>query len=202
MTSPNEKKILDIFHELKMQNHIDPSRVLKASKTVPSFKAGLFSSSTISFNPNLIITNDDEIRFCLLHEEGHLTQGQYGISALLLLWSIGIIPTVCLIALNAEVRISIISCFFTVFVVLSSIRILTEPLQWDEYGSDEYASKILRDNYNIKKPSEIVRKTLNNLPPICDSSTFYYRLFLAFFEYHPSIEQRVRNISESIDEKM
>jgi Zn-dependent protease with chaperone function len=86
-------------------------------------------------------------------------------------------------------------------VFFSSIRILTEPFYWDEYGSDEFASKILRYNYGKKRPSEIVKNTLDKIPSSLDLSRWYCRLFYALVENHPSTEQRVKNIVELIDEK-
>jgi len=199
MTSSIEAKILRIFDELKKQGHITPRRVLKASKKVSSFKSSVYTSNTILYNPNLSDLDDDVIRFSLLHEEGHLARGQYGPPALLLLWSFGLIPLI--IGIFFKTDFFLISLFFFLFVFFSSIRILTEPFYWDEFGSDEFASKILHDSYKIKKPSEIVRTTLNSIPSSFDYSNLFHRICLAFIEYHPSTEQRVRNVIEVVDEK-
>jgi Zn-dependent protease with chaperone function len=195
-----EKKIIDITNELKARNFINPSRKIKASKKIQGgFKASVFTSNTIIYDPNLSGFDDLMIRFGVLHEEGHLKRGQYAIPALLVLLGLGFVPLLHSIFLSPGTLI--ISLFFLLFVVFSSIRILTEPFHWDEYGSDEFASKILQENYDIKKPSEIVKNTLNSIPSRFDSSNLLHRLFLAFIEYHPSTEQRVRNIVESIDGK-
>jgi Zn-dependent protease with chaperone function len=205
-----EKKIIDISNELKTRYLIDPYRKIKASKNIPyGFKASVLTSNTIDYNPNISGFNDDMIRFCLLHEEGHLKRGQYGKPAFLFLVCLSFIPLLLILLLNlfglkVGPIIATISVIFVLFVIFTSTRILIEPFHWDEYGSDEFASKILRDNYDIKRPSEIVRKTLNALdalPASFDSSKLLSRLCLAFFDYHPSIDQRVRNIIEAIDEK-
>jgi len=197
-----EKKIIEIIEELKTRNLVDPHREIKASKRIPcGFKASVFTSNTISYNPNISGLNDDEIRFCILHEEGHLKRGQYGLPAICLLFSFGLIPLFYCILLKVDLNVMMISIFFMLFIVFSSIRILTEPFKGDEYGSDEFASEILREHYDIKKPSEILKNVLNSIPSSFDRSKILPRLCLAFIEYHPSVEQRVRNIVELIDEK-
>jgi Zn-dependent protease with chaperone function len=204
MDIPTDKKIIDIIDELKARNLIDPHRSLKESKNIPgAFKASVFTRNTITYNPNFLEGfNDDIIRFCLLHEEGHLRRGQYGVPALLFLIGLGLVPLFfCILSGQGTEFFIIISLCFFLFVFFSSIRILTEPFYWDEYGSDEFASKILQDNYGIKEPSKIVNDVLDGIPSSFDSCKLLHRLFLAFFEYHPSMEQRVRNIVESIDEK-
>jgi len=203
----SQKEISDIFNELKERNLIDPNRKLKASKSPLVFKASVFTSNTITFNPNLCGgLDDDMIRFCILHEEGHLKREQYGVSALFLLWGLSSFPFLFFVLENLYIQkvdqnIMIISLFFMFFVLCSSIRILTEPFHWDEYGSDEFASKILQHNYGIKKPSEILKIILNTIPSSLDMSKFFSRLFFTFIENHPSPEQRVRNIAGLIDEK-
>jgi Zn-dependent protease with chaperone function len=196
----SEKKIIDITNELKARYFINPHRKIKASKHIQGgFKASVITFNTIIYDPNLSGLDDQMIRFCLLHEEGHLKRGQYGIPALFFLLGLGFVPLLYTILFNP--CFLIISLFFFLFVFFSSIRILTAPFHWDEYGSDEFASKILQENYGIKKPSEIVKKTLNSIPSRFDSSNPLYRLFLAFIEYHPSTEQRIRNIAGLVDEK-
>jgi len=202
METSLQEKIIEIVKELKTRKLIDPRRNIIASEKVPfGFKASVFSSNTISYNPKLSGFDDDMIRFALLHEEGHLKRGQYGIPALFFLLCLGFIPLLYCINQKVDPSIMIISTFFMLFIVVSSIRILTEPFHWDEYGSDEFASKLLRDEYGIKKPSEIVKNTLNAVPISFDSSSLFHRLCLAFIEYHPSTEQRVRNVTELVDEK-
>jgi Zn-dependent protease with chaperone function len=203
-----EKEIIDIFYELKKRNLIDSNRKLKVSKNSPmAFKASVFTSNTITFNPNSCEgLDDDMIRFCLLHEEGHLKREQHGVPALLFLVGLGLFPFLFFILQSFYIQkvdqnIIIISLFFMLFVLFSSIRILTEPFHWDEYGSDEFASKILQHNYGVTKPSEILKNTLNVIPSSLDLSKLIFRLFFTFIENHPSTEQRVRNIVELVDEK-
>ncbi len=202
MDNKIEEKILQIIDELKNDNLIDPNRTLKVSKDIAmSFKAGILSRNTITYNPKYCEELDDDmIRFCLLHEEGHLKRGQYGVPALFLLVCLGGFPLIYCLLVKANQDLFILSLFFFLFVLLSSIRILTEPFHWDEYNSDEFASKILKEKYGIRKPSKILKRTLDSIPSSLDFSKFHSRLFYAFIEYHPSTEQRVRNIVEFIDE--
>jgi Zn-dependent protease with chaperone function len=179
MNNPTEKKIIDIIDELKARNLIDPKRNIKASKKIlTGFKASVFTSNTISYNPNLSGLDDNMIRFCILHEEGHLKRGQYGISALFLLWGLGVVPLLFCILSGIGDGIFVISLCIFLFVFFSSIRILTEPFQWDEYGSDEFASKILRQNYAVKKPSEVLKSAINSIPSSFDRSISLHRLFM------------------------
>ena len=202
MDNSIEKRILEIFDELKTRNLIDPNRKIKSKKMPGAFKASVITSNTIFFNPMLSKElNDDMIRFCLLHEEGHLKEGQYGVSALFLLWGLGLVPLIYCILSGIGGGIFITSLCFTLFVIFSSIRILTEPFHWDEYGSDEFASKILRDYYDIKMPSKILKNTLERLPPSVDLCKFSHRLFYTLVENHPSSEKRVKNIIELVDER-
>jgi len=194
-------RIVEIFYELKEQKLIDTSRKIKIDSKLPgTFKAGLIFRNTISYNPQLCKTlSDDVIRFCLLHEEGHMAQDQYGPQALIILWGIGLIPLIYSVLLKIGGIIAIFSVCFAIFVIFSSIQILKDSLYRDEYGSDEFASKILQDKCGVRRPSEVVKKTFDSLPQIIDSTNRWHRLFVAFFDYHPSKEQRVRNIQELVD---
>jgi len=93
MDNPTEEKIIATVNELKSRNLIDPHRKIKSKNMPGTFKASIFTSNTIYFNPKISMElTDDMIRFCLLHEEGHLKRGQYGIPALFFLCGVGIIP--------------------------------------------------------------------------------------------------------------
>jgi len=207
MDNPTEKRIIKISNELKTRNLIDPGRNIIPSERA-GFKASVYTSNTISYDPNASELDDNEIRFCLLHEEGHLTRWQYGFQALLVLLALGLFPIIYLMlspyrdpSKEISTDIKIIYLFFTLFAIFSSFRTLTVPFHWDEYGSDEFATKILRDNYGIKRPSEILKNTLIKIPSKFDHSYRIIRLFVALVDYHPSDIERVRNIADSIDEK-
>ncbi len=201
MDQTDEQRIIEIFKDLKRQNVIAGRRELKPMKE-GTFKASVYSSNTISYNPSLTGFTDDEIRFSLLHEEGHLTLGQYGIPSILVLIALGLIPLLYFILSKSDsLNLLILTLCFLLFVLFTSIRIQTEPFFWDEYGSDEYAAEILRDKFGIKKPSKIVKNTLEKLPHMFDRSKLYARLIIAFIEYHPSDIQRVHNIAILVDEE-
>jgi len=201
MDQNDEQRIIKIFHELKSQNVIAARRELKPMKE-GTFKANVYSSNTILYNPSLTGFTDDEIRFSLLHEEGHLTRGQYGIPSILVLIALGLVPLLVFIWSKSDsVVLLILTLCFLLFVLFTSIRILTEPFFWDEYGSDEFAAEILRDKFGIKKPSRVVKETLEKLPHMFDREKLYARLIIAFIEYHPSDTQRVHNIAILFDEE-
>jgi Zn-dependent protease with chaperone function len=202
MENPAAIKIMEISRELKLKNLIDPGRAIKSKKMSFPYRAGIFASNTISFNPAFSMDLDDDmIRFCLLHEEGHLKRGQYGVPALMLLIGIGIFPVIHCIVAGIGDGILVVSLGFMLFVLVSSMRILTEPFRWDEYGSDEFATRILHDTYGITKPSLIVGDTLDRLPSGLDVSKLLPRLIYALIEIHPTAEERVRHIVGKIDDK-
>jgi Zn-dependent protease with chaperone function len=196
----NDNKAIKIFNELKKEGLIPTKRKIKSSKKVRNFKASVFTSNTISFNPDLSELDENVLKLLLLHEEGHLIRKQYGLNSLLFLIGIGFIPLLYCLIFRIFGSDLIMSTFFLLFVFVSSFRILSVPLELDEYNSDEFASKILRDRYNIKKPSEILKFTLERIPSLND--TFWNRLFIAFFDCHPSTYERVKKITDTIDEKM
>jgi len=79
MTDQNSEKILRIFNELKQQGLVAQRRILKSSTSeTRSFKAStLKSTNIIYYNPLMWRLDDDPIRLCLLHEEGHFVNTQY-----------------------------------------------------------------------------------------------------------------------------
>jgi uncharacterized membrane protein len=98
-----------------------------------------------------------------------------------------------------------IICFSLLFMILM-INNLTEPMKHDEFRSDEYAAKMLKEKFNVYKPSIIadntfkaIRKQRENTQNNPDS--IKNRLLFAFIRYHPRDEDRVKNIHEKFDVK-
>jgi len=77
----------------------------------------------------------------------------------------------------------------------------------DEYSSDAYAAKALRDCFGVDKPSVYLREVLEDI--VKDLKTIYgkkrsfYRKMQFVFKggTHPSIEDRVEKIEKHIDKK-
>jgi hypothetical protein len=86
------------------------------------------------------------------------------------------------------------------------INRLVEPLRYDEYRSDEYAAKMLKEKFNVYQPSQIadnafktIRKQFEKTEKKQDS--IIDRLLFAFIRYRPRDEDRVKNIREKFDVK-
>jgi Zn-dependent protease with chaperone function len=204
-----------IFIELKRKGAVGIEREIKYDKRAQMFRSGLFFYNTIFYNENSCRLDEDSIRFSLLHEEGHTVNKQYVIPPFIVTVSLILVP-VCflLLAQTALIAAGIfpvllwdatIICFSLLFIILM-INNLTEPLRYDEYRSDEYAAKMLKEKFNVYQPSIIadnmfkaVRKQREKTEDNQDSVK--NRLLFAFIQYHPRDEDRVKNIREKFDVK-
>jgi len=92
------------------------------------------------------------IRFCLLHEEGHIRlwyyMGIYPIVAIYLIW---------LILHGIEIIFLIIAAVLGI-IFCRQLQLL------EEYRSDEFASNELKQKYSVSKPSEILESALKMYP--------------------------------------
>ena len=94
-------------------------------------------------------------------------------------------------------------CYFLLFFFIS-FKILKEPFFRDEFNSDEFASIILKNNFNVDKPSQVVNSTFQSLSKIYEEMEFdsiTKKLLFAFFSYHPTNEDRIENIRRKFDSK-
>jgi Zn-dependent protease with chaperone function len=210
----NKNKIARIFDELKSRGFINQNRKLKSSKRIfGPFKAGIVHS--ILYNRNLeeefCQMNDDELRFVLLHEEGHIIGERCFRPPLILILILALLPLFLMAFGNALLLVSFIS--YSLLFIIFSVKILKDPLSRDEYKSDEFAAIILKKNFNVDKPSVIVNNTFSAFDTIYENkaklikpsklrrwyASVVRRIIFAFFMYHPSVEDRVRNIREKFD---
>lgn len=70
----DKNKIAQIFDELKSRGFIHKNRKLKPKRVFGAFKAGLLNSIYYdkSTEEHFCGMNDNELRFVILHEEGHI----------------------------------------------------------------------------------------------------------------------------------
>jgi hypothetical protein len=214
-TLSNNENVEKIFIDLKKKDAIDKEREIKYDKKVQVFKSGLFFYNTIFYNEDGSNLDEDSIRFSLLHEEGHQVNKQYVLPPLIFTLSLILIPVWFLFLANRELIAAgifqvllwyaTIICFSILFII-SMINNLIEPLRYDEYRSDEYAAKMLKEKFNVYHPSIIadntfksVRKQLEKTEEKQDS--IKNRLWFAFIRYHLLDEDRVKNIHEKFDVK-
>lgn len=166
-----------IFYELIDKRCIEASRKIEASEKWDNFHAGF---CTLHYNPKMNKLDEKFIRISLLHEEGHIRL-QYR-------------TVLFLIFLFVILTSFVLSNFDLFLIILGSVCIIL-ILAWlfvlmDEYDSDKFASIMLRDKFGISEPSEILEKALKEMPSSCLSAYT-----------HPSIQNRVRNISDNVDKK-
>jgi Zn-dependent protease with chaperone function len=214
-TLSNDEKVEKIFTELKKKGAIGPEREIKFNKRVQVFRSGLFFYNTIFYNENGCRLDEDSIRFSLLHEEGHSVNKQYVIPPFIIALSLIMVPACCLLLAQKELGAAgffsvllwdaTIICFSLLFIILM-INNLTEPLRYDEYRSDEYAAKILKEKFNIYQPSKVAENTLKAIRKQQEKEgegrdSVKNRLLFAFVRYLPRDEDRIKNIHEKFDAK-
>ena len=214
-TLSNNENVEKIFIGLKKKGTIDKEREIKFDKRVQVFKSGLFFYNTIFYNENGCNLDEDSIRFSLLHEEGHHVNKQYVMPPLIFTLSLILIPVWFLFLANRELIAAgifqvllwyaTIICFSILFII-SMINNLIEPLRYDEYRSDEYAAKMLKEKFNVYQPSQIADNTFKAIRKQFEKTeekqdSIKNRLLFAFIRYHPHDEDRVKNIHEKFDVK-
>lgn len=214
-TLANDENVEKIFIELKKKRAINKEREIKYDKSGQIFKSGLFFYNTIFYNENGCNLDEDSIRFSLLHEEGHKVNKQYVMPPLIFTVSLILIPVCFLFLAHTEgiaagifqvlLWDATIICFSLLFIPLM-INNLTEPLRYDEYRSDEYAAKMLKEKFNVFKPSIIADNTFKAIRKQSEKTeeehdSIKNRLLFAFIRYHPQDDDRVKNIHEKFDVK-
>jgi len=214
-TLSNNERVEKIFNELKKKGAIDKEREIKYDKRVKAFKSGLFFYNTIFYNEKCCSLDEDSIRFSLLHEEGHQVNKQYVLPPLLFMLALILIPVWFLFLANRELVAAgiyqallwyaTITCFSVLFII-SMINRLIEPMRYDEYRSDEYAAKMLKEKFNVYQPSQLANNTFKTIRKQFEKTeenqdSIKDRLLFAFIRYRPRDEDRVKNIHEKFDVK-
>jgi Zn-dependent protease with chaperone function len=203
-----------IFDELKEQKLIDNNRNLIA-KTGREFYARP-SNNDITYDPCVSGLSDNSIRFFLLHEEGHHVKGHYGFYLKSVLVIIGLFlfafpPLIGIVSLlsNTESPIPffeiILLTAFGSFLFCFSTSLSVKSLEMDEYVSDVFAAKLLRDYYFIEKPSEVVKLAFHELErsreKIEEKKLWtVQKIWVALQEYHPTHTQRIDYVKNLVDQ--
>ena len=209
-------KITEIFYSLQKQELIDRTREIKPSKNVTAFKADVVFFNTIFYDPRCCVLDENSIRFVLLHEEGHIIKKQFSKPPLIIFLILILIPVI-LVTVNTLTNkgdnfistiLPIIVVCYTVLFLFSLIKILNESLRLDEFQSDEFAARILRDNFSINNPSKVADIAFIEIRKLYEKDlnekfkdSFVFRLIVAIANYHPKDSERVKAIEEQIDEK-
>jgi len=123
--------------------------------------------------------DENSIRFCLLHEEGHIR---------MFYLEVAIFLTVMFGLLTIFLILGLVFLFIAIIALLIPFRWL---LLCGEYHSDTFAADTLKKNYDeFPKPSKIVEIALKKVP----HGKFSYIS-------HPSDQKRVKSIMEYVDNK-
>lgn len=64
-----QNKVERVFRRLKAEGKIKIAKDIAMKKWVPNFKAGIFKR--MKYNARMNGLSEEDIEFCLLHEEGH-----------------------------------------------------------------------------------------------------------------------------------
>jgi hypothetical protein len=213
---------------------IEVNRGLLLCNIMPGYYC-LPAFNRIFYNENSAKISDNAIRFSFLHEEGHFREIQSNsiIGLFNQIVSMGILFTGFLSGICFLIFISLIAggnfekpeiiiililsiLFFIIFLFLAisfiliwlmTTRTFQTPLQMDEYSSDEYAAKALRDCFSIDKPSLYLREVLEDITKEIEKiygkkRSFYQKMRFVFKGgTHPSIDDRVEKIEKYIDKK-
>jgi hypothetical protein len=154
MEYQNQNKIFKIFKELQEDKKlIALQRILELSSNVSSFKASTFKlKNIIYYNPRVLGLDDDSIRFCLLHEEGHFVNKQFGFYCFPLFSLLGAVPFLMFTFIfHSDSVYQIISIIIVPLAFFLSWKFFP---QFDEYKNDEVAAVLVKEYYlqkNLQK---------------------------------------------------
>ena len=188
-------KVLTQFNNLILQGKINKAKKVKIAK-VYNFKSGLFFK-IIKYNKNMNKLTNDEINFCLLHEEGHYVNAIKIRHWAYLVMSYILISISIYIFLNKYFQyifLGFVTGFLTLLIMIPVIRIwLSRIYQNYEYKADEYACE------NIDNPHEIL-SIFDHLDSIniMKKNSFAIKLLRIFGSglAHPTDEDRIERIKK------
>ncbi len=210
-----------IFKELKNDGLINPKRKLKETMFTSQIQ-GIFKQ--IRYNKKFYIQHlskldNNQLKFVLLHEEGHIVKGSLKEYIWIFLFILGGIFLFkwpihgffdFIFIFNGQsysisnLGSSITQIFTMVIYILIFFpllyRLFYELMFNAEFSADEYAANGLKSRYGIEHPSSVMKDTLEH---ILSQYNFRIkeRIFLVIYQvvglypgYHPSITERVQNI--------
>ena len=190
------ERVAAIFQELKNQGLISPKRELK-EKGNKTFKAGFFRD-IIYYDPRLSKTlDDDEVRFVLLHEEGHHRDKVGTIRIVLILFLV--LPSLLMDSILSPLQVrgfvwSFALTFFPISFLLLALLAM-KPVFWqDEYEADLYAAKTFFETYK-KKPSLVLESALMKAAEFTEKERgIFSRKIRLIFDTHPQDFERILHI--------
>lgn len=232
-TSDSEKRLLEIFNDLKKDRMTDgkivhlihKDRKLVADKKALNFQAD-HARKIIKYNPDyfhnhFLKSNDNVIRYILLHEESHLSNGK-NYSLFFFIPSIVILligAIIMYLPISAQLTFQEYTIFFSnivmgiifltliLLIIISFLwRILWDSMYNEEINSDLYGAKCLVDFFHEKNPADIAQEfLLMKYTEIEEQSIKRLKIFLkiigAYPDYHPHAYERIEKIREKFPSK-
>lgn len=200
-----QNKIETVFADLKSKEILPRNRKLRQTILAPNFRSAILFSNTIDYNPKFRDMEEDNIRFCLLHEEGHKIKNQYGTPSLFFMSILSLIPFLLILIFYLNKWVLVLSSFFySMVLIIVALSTLREAIWDDEFDSDIFAAEILRDYYGIKKPSYVAYNTFAELQSIFHPTypkkvSIFEKIEASLFNIHPPMDERVRKIAHLVD---
>ncbi|MDD1701752.1 MAG: M48 family metalloprotease [Methanoregula sp.] len=173
----------------------------------------IWYTKEIIYDPDLASLPEDEIKFGLLHEVGHIEKDHRGSICRGVIFAAGLSLIGCSVWLNLGIFGSIFGIFLLVFSTMLSSKVLAN----DEFQSDIFAGNILRNRFKIMAPSTILASLFSHLKNIRDQSNkssdgmfLGFKIFkklinivcYLFLESHyPHEDERIANLKYECDNK-
>ena len=187
-------KVTKEFEKLIDQGKINKAKRVKATKRIDDLKAAGIMRKTIKYNPQINELLEEDIDFCLLHEEGHFVNPVKGVE-----WFYLIIPFLSVVTVTLLVYFNIIpvyllfiSGFMTMLFFLCSLHVwMIDVYQKYEYLADDYACK------NVNDPLKGI-SVLNRLSVIKINKWIGYASITFGADHaHPSKEERINRVKKN-----
>jgi len=175
------------------------------SRLTPNFRSAIIFYNTINYNPKFCDMQEENIKFCLLHEEGHKIKPQYGPPSLFAVLLLFLIPLALIMIFYYTYPVFVLACFiYSIIFLMIALAMLRQSFHDDEFDSDLFAAEILRDYYGIKKPSYIAYNTFKEIqqiicPKYSEKISIFEKLEVSLFNIHPLNEDRVKKIALLVD---
>ncbi len=214
-TNPRNR-IERIFLELKSKGLVKKSRIIDFCISDQAFSSSLITRKIYCDCTFRMPIDPDCVRFCLLHEEGHLRYFQYRLLLILIyMIEIGVVFSFPQLknfsSLNVVLLLAfaIVLFFGIICLIFIPFRLCYPLFRKDEFISDLYGAIGLKRKYWVDEPSKIIHNALiiyqsdeyegtkksGNSEKISDFIT----RFLS--RYYPTIDERTLFIVTNVDQK-
>ena len=196
--------VSDVFSELKKRGLITNARRVAPSSNYPNFK--MRRCSTILYNPKFANLDHEVLRFILLHEEAHCHRRQnshLAIWVILFLFAFSEAVLVYGTRSDTELMKAMFSAACAIYIpfLVFFARIFETPIQADEYDADIRAARIMKKEYLVHKPSDLIERSLREMRESDHDDSLLLSIYLLLYGgMHPSDKERVGRIKSLVDD--